>query len=276
MKVKRSALLALLFCLAGASAFAQIAPNNQGDIGLFTMPTRRQPARRASSRSASTAGWSGSSPASCRPTPITERASTTTGPSRGSVGLGLTDHWSIFASAGWEKRKSRGGWQGGIVNGLTFRAPFDDRRRPQDPDRHEGELLLRGGLRTSGSPSSGRRTSPSATPRSARTSSGIVADQINSRRADWEWGGVLTKGDRSRRWAATPLSGRHDQDIRPANRLRFGAGVDVPIVALPARDRRARPHDHRRRRLPRRGLLDALRRRPVLARPHRASRSPPP
>ena len=35
MKAKRSALVSLLFCLAGASAFAQIAPNNQGDIGLF-------------------------------------------------------------------------------------------------------------------------------------------------------------------------------------------------------------------------------------------------
>ncbi|HMA17263.1 MAG TPA: hypothetical protein VKS03_02395, partial [Thermoanaerobaculia bacterium] len=43
MKAKRLALLPLLFCLAGASAFAQIAPSNQGDIGLFTMPTADNP-----------------------------------------------------------------------------------------------------------------------------------------------------------------------------------------------------------------------------------------
>ena len=43
MMAKRSALLSLLICLAGASAFAQIAPTNQGDIGLFTMPTADNP-----------------------------------------------------------------------------------------------------------------------------------------------------------------------------------------------------------------------------------------
>ena len=43
MKVKRAALLGLLACLIGASASAQIAPNNQGDLGLFTMPTRGHP-----------------------------------------------------------------------------------------------------------------------------------------------------------------------------------------------------------------------------------------
>jgi len=43
MKVKRAALLGLLACLIGASASAQIAPNNSGDIGLFTMPSADTP-----------------------------------------------------------------------------------------------------------------------------------------------------------------------------------------------------------------------------------------
>ena len=43
MKVKRAALLGLLVCLVGATASAQLAPNNQGDIGLFTMPTADSP-----------------------------------------------------------------------------------------------------------------------------------------------------------------------------------------------------------------------------------------
>jgi outer membrane protein OmpA-like peptidoglycan-associated protein len=56
-----------------------------------------------------------------------------------------------------------------------------------------------------------------------------VADQINSRRADWEWGAVLTKGVFTAMGSYT-LAGRHDQDLRPSNRLRLGVGVDFPIV----------------------------------------------
>jgi len=43
MKANRKALLGLLVCLGSAAASAQVAPNNQGDIGLFTMPTADMP-----------------------------------------------------------------------------------------------------------------------------------------------------------------------------------------------------------------------------------------
>ena len=43
MKAKRTALLVVLACLIGAVAPAQLAVNNQGDVGLFTIPTADQP-----------------------------------------------------------------------------------------------------------------------------------------------------------------------------------------------------------------------------------------
>src|SRR6202158_5412290 len=46
MMAKRTALLGMLICLTGVAAFGQVgvvAPNSQGDIGLFTMPTADNP-----------------------------------------------------------------------------------------------------------------------------------------------------------------------------------------------------------------------------------------
>ena len=124
MKAKRSALLALVFCMVGASAFAQIAPNNQGDIGLFTMPTADNP--RGGQLTLGLYGWLERLVAGELTTDGNEKTRVYNHwAGEGSVGFGLTDRWSIFASAGWEDRKSRGGWRGGFVNGLLFRAPFD-------------------------------------------------------------------------------------------------------------------------------------------------------
>ena len=48
MMAKRTALLGMLICLTGVTAFGQVAavavaPTSQGDIGLFTMPTADNP-----------------------------------------------------------------------------------------------------------------------------------------------------------------------------------------------------------------------------------------
>ena len=43
MKATRTALLGTLLCLSAAASRAQTAPNNGGDIGLFTMPTAQTP-----------------------------------------------------------------------------------------------------------------------------------------------------------------------------------------------------------------------------------------
>src|SRR6185369_12251916 len=54
-------------------------------------------------------------------------------------------------------------------------------------------------------------------------------DHIKTRRTDFEWGVALTKGIFTG-VVSYQLSSRHDEDIRVANRLRFGTGVDVPVA----------------------------------------------
>jgi outer membrane protein OmpA-like peptidoglycan-associated protein len=227
MKVKRAALLPLLFCLAGASAFAQIAPNNQGDIGLFTMPTADNP--RPGQLTLGLYGWLERLVAGELPTDADHKTRLYNHWAvEGSVGLGLTDRWSIFASAGWEERKSRGGWRGGIVNGLRLIPPFnvDEGRKVRVGTKvnfiSESDSDLRVGLFVAAHV-------PVSNASIRQDEQFTVADQINSRRADWEWGGVLTKGVFTAMGSYT-LAGRHDEDIRPSNRLRLGVGVDVPII----------------------------------------------
>lgn len=231
MMAKRSALLAVLLSLsvAGGAAFAQIAPNNQGDIGLFTMPTAHTP--RSGQLTLGLYGWlerlvAGDLPAD----PPYEARLYNHFAGTGSVGYGLTNRWSIFASAGVERYESRGGWQGGVVNGIQKFEGFA-RNEPRkvrvgtkvslvseaDPDLAIGFYVA------------GHIPVSNATIR--QDEQGFVADDINSRRADWEWGAALTKGIFTAMGSYT-LSGRHDLDIRTSNRFRFGVGVDVPIVPL--------------------------------------------
>jgi outer membrane protein OmpA-like peptidoglycan-associated protein len=227
MKAKRSALLVLLFLLAGASAFAQIAPNNQGDIGLFTMPTADNP--RAGQLTLGLYGWLERLVAGELSTDADHKTRLYNHwAAEGSVGLGLTDRWSIFASAGWELRESRGGWRGGVVNGLTFFDPFevDEGRKVRVGTKvnfiSEADSDLRVGVFLAGH-------IPVSNSSIRQDEQFFVADQINSRRADWEWGAVLTKGVFTAMGSYT-LAGRHDEDLRTSNRLRFGVGVDLPIV----------------------------------------------
>jgi outer membrane protein OmpA-like peptidoglycan-associated protein len=221
MKAKRTALLGMLVCLASAVASAQTVPNNQGDVGLFTMPTADSP--RAGDVTFSAYGgleqliagnlaFSG--------TDVRSRIYRHLF-GEGSIGLGLADHWSVFLSAGADQFKSRTGWLGGSINGIQFGGGFESNESRKirigtkyefvsevDPDFRLA-LLLAGRI-----PVGGGSTD---------------LDKINSGRTDWEWGAVLTKGIVTG-LVSYQLSGRHDQDIRVSNILRFGVGVDVPVA----------------------------------------------
>src|SRR6476661_1460930 len=125
MKVKRAALFGLLACLIGAPASAQLASNNQGDIGLFTMPTADTP--RAGLLTFGVYGWKEQLVAGNLAFSDTDfrRRLYSHWAGEASLGLGLTENWTMFASAGEEKFQSRGGWLGGALNSVQINGPFD-------------------------------------------------------------------------------------------------------------------------------------------------------
>jgi OOP family OmpA-OmpF porin len=230
MKAMRTALLAMLACLIGATANAQVAPNNQGDIGLFTMPTADQP--QPGTFTFGAYGWLEQLNAGDLPGTDFDLRDRTYRHVAGefSLGFGFTRHWSIFASAGAEQYRSRGGWQGGAINGVLLPAPFESNEARKvrmgtkvtffseaDPSFRVGLWLAawapinNATLKINGVPTEG---------------------QINSRRTDWEWGVAATKGVFTG-MVSYVLSGEQDNDVRVSNRLRFGVGVDVPLAGLP-------------------------------------------
>ena len=233
MKANRKALLGLLVCLGSAVASAQVAPNNQGDIGLFTMPTADTP--RAGLLTLGLYGWKEQLVAgnlAFSDTPDRNRLYSHWA-GAGSIGLGLTRGWSIFASAGEDRFESRGGWTGGALNSVPFTSGF----RADEPQKirfgtkvrliSEQDSDLRVALFLSGQVPVGHANIHVDEP----LATGTDATRVKSRRADWEWGGVITKGIFTGE-ASYQLSGRHDKDIRVANLFRVGLGVDVPILPL--------------------------------------------
>ena len=228
MMAKRTVLLAMLICLTGVAAYGQVAvaPTNQGDIGLLTMPTADNP--RAGQFTFGVYGWLEQRVAGPLQTGDPDRIRVYDHlAGEATFGLGLTRWWSVFVGAGIEDRRSRGDWQQGVVNGIPLVGPFDisEGRKVRigskfnfvseaDPDFRVG-FWLAGHV-------------PVSNATITIDENGTVTDQINSRRADWEWGGAATKGIFTGMVSYT-LAGRHDEDIRPSNDLRFGFGVDVPI-----------------------------------------------
>ncbi len=228
MKANRKAFLGLLVCLSSAVASAQIAPNNQGDIGLFTMPTADTP--RAGQLTLGLYGWKEQLVAGNLAFNDNEDRfrlySHWAG--EGSIGLGLTNSWNFYVSFGEQRFESRGGWAGGSVNSVQFQGRF----RSDEPTKirfgtkvrlfSEVDSDLRIGLFLSAGVPVGHAN---------LHVDEVDADvnRVESRRADWQWGGVITKGIFNG-VISYQLSGRHDNDIRVANLLRVGFGVDVPIV----------------------------------------------
>jgi outer membrane protein OmpA-like peptidoglycan-associated protein len=228
MKAYRKALLGLIVCATSGVASAQIAPNNQGDIGLFTMPSADTP--RAGQVTLGLYGWKEQLVAGNLA--FTDNADRSRlfshWAGEASVGLGLTDNWLVFVSAGAERFESRGGWLGGAINSISFEGPF---RADQPRKIHVGTKLrwvsfedpdLRIALFGGANIPIGHTT--------------LHVDQVDtdvtevsSRRADWQWGAVVSKGILSV-MGSYQLSGKHDNDIRVANQFRVAAGVEVPVL----------------------------------------------
>jgi outer membrane protein OmpA-like peptidoglycan-associated protein len=229
MKVKRSALAGLLVCLAGATASAQVAPNYQGDIGLFTMPVAASP--RAGQLTFGLYGWKEQLTAGNLPFSDTDlrvrQYSQWAG--EGSLGLGIATNWSVFASAGADRFESRGGWRGGTLNSIPLRGAFtaDEPRKLRIGTKYvftSDETSFRIGVWAAAHVPMGQASIHG-------DQSVADIDRIKSRRTDWEWGAVGTQGIFSGMVSYT-LMGRHDLDVRVANRLRFGLGVDVPVMPM--------------------------------------------
>ena len=226
MKAKRTALLGILLCLTGAAAFGQIAPNNVGDIGLFTMPTADGP--RPGQLTLGFYGWKEPLVAGDLPSdPPWQSRLYNHWAGEGSLGLGLTERWSIFASAGADRYESRGGFRGGVVNGIQIGDHFtvDEGRKIRIGTKvnfhAENDPSLRVAVWTAAHIPVGNATV-------RQDEQNEVTDVINSRRTDWEMGAVLTKS----MWTGMlsyQLSGRHDFDVRAANRFRAGLGVDFVL-----------------------------------------------
>ncbi|MGH9367530.1 MAG: hypothetical protein ACRD3M_07640, partial [Thermoanaerobaculia bacterium] len=231
MTAKRTALLGMLACLISAVASAQIAPNNQGDIGLFTIPTADQPL--PGHLTLGFYGWLEQLPAADLPfteTLLRDRIYRRVA-GEFSLGYGITRHWSVFASGGAEQYRSRGGWMGGVVNGIQLPAPFESNEARKvrvgskltffseaNPDFRLGLWLAAHAPVNNGT---------------LRIDEVTVPEQINSRRTDWEWGAAATKGVFTA-MASYVLAGKQDLDVRPSNRLRFAFGMDVPLKSMPS------------------------------------------
>jgi OOP family OmpA-OmpF porin len=227
---KRTVLLGMLICLAGAAAFAQpavIAPNTGGDIGLFTMTTADGP--RAGNLTLGFYTWYSPQVAGelYSGQPDSTRYFAHYG-GAASLGLGLTNWWSVFVAGGGEATRSGGNWQGGYINGIPvqngFRITEGSKIRlgtkihfssENDPDLRFA-FWLAGHI-------------PVGTG-SVQTDNGEV-QRLNSPRADWEWGGAVSKSIFTG-MVSYRLTGIQDGDIRPGNLLRFGFGAEVPIVPL--------------------------------------------
>ena len=228
MKATRTALLGTLLCLTAAASRAQTAPNNGGDIGLFTMPTAQTP--RSGQLVLGLYVWKEQLAAGELPGFGTLEKNRLYNHWAGelSLGLGMTDHWSVFVSPGLDRWQSRGGWRGGVINGIGFPGAFksNQARKVRVGTKYVFTSEDAPGLGV------GVWVSSNVPVEGATLNSNnafFTSDKINSRRADWEWGAVLTK-DIFTGMVSYQLSGSQDQDVRVPNRLRFGLGVDAPLL----------------------------------------------
>jgi outer membrane protein OmpA-like peptidoglycan-associated protein len=228
MKANCKALFGLIVCLSSAVASAQITPDNRGEIGLFTMPSADT--ARPGQVTLGLYGW--------KEQLVAANLVGVDNPDRNrlfshwagelSFGLGLTRNWDAFMSAGAERYENRGGWLGGAINSIPFQDDFraDQPRKIRigtkyrfvsdaDPDLR---IAVFGAIHV-------------PVGHTNLTIGQVDADvtEVNSRRTDWEWGAVVTKGILSVMGSYT-LAGKHDNDIRVSNQFRFAVGADVPVV----------------------------------------------
>jgi OOP family OmpA-OmpF porin len=228
MKANCKALFGLILGLSSAVASAQIAPSNQGDLGLFTMPTADT--ARPGQFTLGLYGWKEQLVAANLAFQDNEDRTRLYSHWAGEIsfGLGLTRNWDAFISAGAERFENRGGWEGGAINSISFQDDFraDQPRKIRIGTKYrwvsEADPDLRIAL-------FGAVHLPTGNTNLTVDSVDADVNEVNSRRTDWEWGAVMTKGILSVMGSYT-LSGKHDNDIRVSNIFRFAAGVEVPIL----------------------------------------------
>ena len=118
MMAKRTVLLGMLICATSVAAFGQpaaVAPNVGGDIGLFTMSTADNP--RAGQFTMGMYAWY--QPQIAGPFFLNQQDESRYFAQYGgnvSLGLGLTNWWSVFVSGGGQVTRSEGGWAAGYLN----------------------------------------------------------------------------------------------------------------------------------------------------------------
>jgi outer membrane protein OmpA-like peptidoglycan-associated protein len=229
MKATRTALLATLLCLSAAASRAQTAPNNGGDLGLFTMPTAAGP--RAGQLILGMYAWKEQLVAGDLPGLSTSDKTRLYSHWAGSFAfdLGLTNHWSVFAAPGIDTFESRGGWRGGAINAISFPDAFESN---QASKVRIGSKYV---FASEDAPGLGiglwvaAHVPVEGATLTQNSQFNFTSNKVTSRRADWEWGAVLTKGMISG-MVSYQLSGKQDFDARVSNRLRFGLGVEVPVL----------------------------------------------
>ena len=195
-----------------------IAPDFDGEIGLFTIPTGDT--LPAHGFSLGIYGQNikliaGQDPAF----PVDEKHRLYEKSSLNfNLGYGLASHAEVFASAGEDRWESRGGWQDGFVNALEFPGSF----------RQDEARKLRLGVKVAlWDLGSRARFALYAAVHAPITNNDT---DVNTRRTDWQLGlsgsvGIVTGN------VDYILSGRRstDPDVRVPNRLRFAVGTDVPL-----------------------------------------------
>jgi outer membrane protein OmpA-like peptidoglycan-associated protein len=231
MTSKRTVLLGMLIGLIGAIAFGQpavIAPTTGGDIGLFTMSTADSP--RAGQFTLGVYGWYATRTAGeFYPEQNENSRYFAQYGGTGSVGLGLTDWWSVFASFGGQVTRSGGGWQGGVINGIPIAGHFNVsegqkiRVGTKVSFHSEEDRDLRFGIWFAG-------LFP-VTTGDVQTENGTF-NRLNTKRSDWEWGGAVSKSWFTGMVSYTLAGQPTDVDVRVPNTLRFGFGAEVPVMPI--------------------------------------------
>jgi OOP family OmpA-OmpF porin len=146
-----------------------------------------------------------------------------------SMGLGLTNWWSIFVAGGAQVTRSGGGWDAGYINGIGIVGPFSasEGTKVRVGTKFNFHSEVDQDFRVAGWLAA---NIPVGDP-VVQSGSGEDIEAVNSPRTDWEWGGAISKS-----WftgmVSYTLSGEQDNDVRVPNILRFGAGGEFPVHPL--------------------------------------------
>ncbi len=234
MMAKRTALLGMLICATSLAALGQpvvVAPQIGGDIGLFTMPTADNP-RAGQFTLGMYAFYQPQIAGPYFPNQPDESRFFNQYGGTVSLGLGLTNWWSVFVAGGGQVTRSGGGWGAGYVNSLGIVGPFN---------AAEGQKLRVGTKFNFHSEADADFRIAGWLAAHVPISDvdpvgglGSTIEAVNSPRADWEWGAAISKSWFTGMVSYTMSGGQDDPQnlddtIRVANLLKFGVGATIPV-----------------------------------------------